>query len=452
MNQAQKWIQNHKNEILNIVKDFLEIPSISSDPRFKSNVLEAAEWVQKNFVRLGLETRLLETEGYPVIFAQTKINPEKKTVLCYFHYDVQPAGDENLWKFGAFHPTEEENRLYGRGTTDDKMQGLIHTFALEAMLNSSEDLPVNFKFCIEGEEEISSPHVVRVLEENKELFNHDYMIISDGYMSNPNQPMIEVGARGIVYTQIKVTTGGKDLHSGQWGGIVRNANFELIKLISRLKDVNGKVTIPHFYEDIIDPTLNEQENWKALSITKKDYIDASEVFALDTGEKGYSLIERNWSRPTLEVNGIWGGHTGEGTKTVIPCEAHAKVSMRLVPGQNPKKILELYKHYLESLVPEGVVVEVEWSEMAPAFLALPNDPIFDKARLACEKAYGTKGVLTRTGGTIGMLTGVKEIFNKPILLMNFGTSDENAHAPNEFMRLSNFWRGIETSLNLWYSL
>lgn len=449
MNNALKWVQKNQTSILENIKEFLRIPSISAEKEYKDEVLRAAEWVKSNFERIGLETKLFETPGYPVVFAQTKIDPSKPTVLCYFHYDVQPAGEETLWKHKPFNPVLEDGKLWGRGTTDDKLQGMIHVVTLEAMLQGGEELPVNFKFCIEGEEEVSSPNVMNIVRENKDLFENDYIVISDGYMLKPGVPSICVGARGVFYTQIKVSTGVKDNHSGLYGGVIKNANLELVKILQRLKNDEGKILIPGFYEDVLEPTKEELESWSKIPVSDKDHKDASGVFELDEGEKGRSLYERIWSRPTLDINGIWGGFTGEGAKTVIPFEAFAKISMRLVPGQDVDKVVTQFKDYLKSLETEGVKIEMEWYEIAPPFLASPDDPIFSKAQNAYEDVYGVKALLVRSGGTIGLLAGMKELFNKPILMMDFGLPDENMHAPNEFMRIENFWKGVEVSLRLW---
>ncbi len=449
MKEALKWVKQNHDEILGNIQSLLKIPSISAQKDNAEDVLKAAQWVKSNFERIGLETKLLQTPGYPVVFASTKNDPTKPTVLCYFHYDVQPAGEESLWQYGAFEPTVFDNKVYSRGSTDDKMQGLIHTIALEAMLNSGNELPVNFKFCIEGEEEISSPNVGKVLEDHKDLFDCDYVLISDGPMVSPDMPSIEVGARGIVYTQIRISVGTKDLHSGQFGGYVKNANFELAKILSKLKDDDGKICIPGFYDGILLPSPEELKSWSEINKTEEEYQTDAGVYALDKGEIGYSLLERNWSRPTLDINGIWGGATGEGAKTVIPFEARAKLSMRLVPGQETDDIIIKFEQFLKTFESTGLKVDVEFTHSAPAFLASPDDSVFEKARLAYEEVYGVKALLLRTGGSIGLLADIKRLFNKPILLMNFGSPDENMHAPNEFMRLSNFWKGIEVSLRLW---
>lgn len=452
MQKALEWIIINKENILSLVQELLSIPSISAETEHRNDVITAAQWVKSNFERLGLEAMLFETKGYPVVFAQTAINPAKPTVLCYFHYDVQPVGEITLWKYNPFKPTVEEGKMFARGSTDDKMQGLVHIFALEALIKSGEELPVNFKFCIEGEEEISSPHVMDVVKANKDLFLADYIIISDGPMLTPDKPSMEVGARGILYTQIRLTTGKKDLHSGQFGGIVKNANLELMKIVTKLKNENGQITIPGFYDGIVKPSEEELESWQHADVSPEEHVKNAEVFALDSGEEGFSLQQRNWTRPTMEVNGMWGGFMGEGAKTVIPHEAYAKISFRLVPGQDPNLILEKFKGYLEEITPSGVNIEVEWTEMAPAFYASPDEPVFELAREAYEEVYGTKALLLRTGGTIGLLTELKNLYGVPVLLMNFGSPDENMHAPNEFMRVENFFRGIEVSLRLWYKL
>jgi acetylornithine deacetylase/succinyl-diaminopimelate desuccinylase-like protein len=338
MQKALNWVNQNQQEIVDNVRNFLRIPSISAESEHAEDVIKAANWVKWNFERIGLEARLIETLGYPVVYAATAIDPSKPTVLCYFHYDVQPEGNASQWQYGAFEPTVFDEKIFGRGTTDDKMQGLIHAVALEGMIKSGEELPVNFKFCIEGEEEISSPNVGKVLEENRELFSCDYILISDGPMLSADQPSMVVGARGIVYTQIRLSVGIKDMHSGQFGGYVKNANFELAKILAVLKDDQGRVTIPGFYDGIIPPAPEEVAGWDQLEKADEEYRNEAGVYSLDSGEVGFSLLERNWTRPTLEVNGLWGGFTGEGAKTVIPFEARAKVSMRLVPGQDPDDI------------------------------------------------------------------------------------------------------------------
>ncbi len=452
MEKALAWVQENKDYILSDIRELLSIPSISAESKHKDDVLAASEWVKRKFEALGMEAQVFQTKGHPVVYGQTAQDPNKKTVLVYFHYDVQPEGNEAEWKTKPFEPTLEDGKMYGRGTTDDKMQGMIHAYALEALSKSGEAVPVNFKFVIEGEEEVSSPNVMDVIEANADLMKCDYIVISDGPMLSETQPSMEVGARGILYTQLRVTIGEKDMHSGQFGGYVKNANMELAKIISKLKDEDGKITVPGFYDGIIDPTPEELEGWKQLPVTDEQNRSDAGVFELDEGEKGYSLFERNWSRPTLEVNGMWGGFTGEGAKTVIPYEARAKISMRLVPGQDPADILEKFEKHVILLAPSGVKVELEWHEKAPAFLASPDDPVFGMAQDAYEEVYGTKALLVRTGGTIGLLAGLKRVFDKPVLLMNFGCPDEGMHAPNEFMRVDNVMRGIETSLRLWNKL
>ncbi len=452
MEKSLKWAQNNQPAIIEQLKSLLRIPSISTDNYHKKDIMKAAEWVKTFFESLGLETQTLEGSGNPIVFAQTEQDPKKPTVLFYFHYDVQPSGDETLWTYGAFEPREHNGRLYGRGTADDKMQGLVHGFALQSMIESGEELPVNMKFCIEGEEEISSPNFEQTVKKYKDLIAHDYMIISDGYMPHPDKPNIETGSRGIIYSQIKVSIGNKDLHSGQFGGVVKNANHELARLITLLKDHNGKITIPGFYDDILSPSEAEYENWKRHPALAEEYLDSGETFSLDEGEKGYSLEERNWSRPTMEVNGMWGGFIEKGAKTVIPCEAFAKISFRIVPGQNPDRIIESYRAHLSQLAQEGVQVELQWADKASAFVVDTTDPIFGKVQDAITETFQTEAALSRTGGTIGMLSGVHAFFQKPIVLLNFGCADENAHSPNEFMRLKNFWRGIETSIRLMHKI
>jgi acetylornithine deacetylase/succinyl-diaminopimelate desuccinylase-like protein len=318
--------------------------------------------------------------------------------------------------------------------------------AIEALVQTGEELPVNFKFCIEGDEERGSPHVVSTIEANKELFSCDYFIHSDGTHLTEDMPSIELGCRGIIYTQIRVSTGTKDLHSGEFGGYVKNANLELARIVSSLKDHEGRITIPNFYDDVLTPNQKELDSWNEIPLSEEERRNTASVYQLDSGEKGYSLIERNWSRPALDINGIWGGYISEGSKTIIPFESRAKISMRLVPNQNPQKILDSFKEYLKSFENEGLKVELEWSESARPFLIDAGDPAFNKLEEAYMETFGTKAYYVRTGGTIGLLTGVQEALKAPILSINGRTPDEDIHAPNEFLRLKNFWRGIEVSL------
>jgi acetylornithine deacetylase/succinyl-diaminopimelate desuccinylase-like protein len=448
MQKALDWVKENQDSIVENIKEFLRIPSISTDPAFKENILEAANWVKKNFERIGLESKLIETPGSPVVFAQTKVDPNKPTVLVYFHYDVQPAGDESLWKYPPFEPEVIEDRIYGRGTNDNKMAGLISTVALEAILKTGEELPVNFKFCIEGEEEISSPNVGKAVEENKELFDCDYVLLSDGTMLGEDSPSIELGYRGIVYLQFKVSIGSKDLHSGQAGGVVKNANNEIVKILASLKDKDGRITVPGIYDEVVLPSKEEIESWKQIDVSPEQRKNDNCVYELDEGEKGFSLLERNWSRPCLDINGVWGGYTGEGAKTVIPNEAFAKVSIRLVPDQDPEKIAKQLTDYLKSFENPGLKVEVQWVHSAPPFLTEANNPIFDKAKGAFKEVFGKEALFIRSGGTIGLLNDLDRILQKPILFIDVRSPDEDLHAPNEFLRLKNFWRGVEVCLRL----
>lgn len=443
---ALKYVQDHKDTSLNELVELLKIPSISTLPENKKDILSAAQWLMDHLKKIGLENiQLIETAGHPSVYADWLHAEGQPTVLVYGHYDVQPVDPVELWDSPPFEPTLRGEDLVARGSSDDKGQVFAHVKAVEALLKSDGKLPVNIKFLIEGEEEIGSQNLMPALEANQALLQADVCVISDSNILAPDKPSIVYGLRGIVYTEIEVFGPSADLHSGRYGGGVHNPLQALCEIIAKLHDEDGRITIPGFYDKV--RTLSDEEKAEMAAL------DNDEAFLAETGspavwgEKGYTTLERIGARATLEIHGIRGGFIGEGGKTVIPSSALAKVSMRLAPYQPAAEIARMYKEHVESLAPDTVKVKVNILQIADSVLTKRDHPSIKAAEVAYEKSFGNPPVFMLDGGSIPVVEVLQRLFNLPVVLMGFGLPDDRLHSPNEKFHLPNFYNGIACSIH-----
>ncbi|WP_059104226.1 dipeptidase [Shouchella shacheensis] len=445
-------LQSKRDTYVQELQEYLRIPSISSISEHKDDVKEAAEWTANALRNAGMEkVEILETKRHPVVYGEWLKAEEAPTILVYGHYDVQPVDPLHLWETEPFEPTVRDHKLYARGATDDKGQTFMHIKAVEAMLEAEGTLPFNVKFLIEGEEEIGSPNLDDFVVAEKERLSSDILVISDTPMLEAGKPAICTGLRGLCALQIDVRGASGDLHSGLYGGAVQNSLHALVQLLDSMRGEDGRVTIEGFYDGIEAPSEEEQESMKALGDgdeSMKKEVGVSELF----GEAGYTSRERTWIRPTLELNGVYGGFQGEGVKTVIPAEAHAKITCRLVPGQDPDDVLEKIEAHIEEHTPAGVTVSTTRHDKGKPFAAPVDHPAFEAAAKAYEKVYGTEVAYTRMGGSIPVVETFDAQLQVPIVLMGFGLPGENFHAPNEHFHLENFDKGLETIVAFWREL
>ncbi len=440
------YIDENFEQFKNELFDLLRIPSISAVKSHKGDVHDAAIFIQNQFVSIGLRNvKMYETPGNPIVYGEyLDAGPDKPTVLIYGHYDVQPPEPLDLWETPPFVPTVRGEDVYARGASDDKGQAYTHVKAIEAWLKTEGRLPVNVKIIIEGEEEIGSPNLVPFLKDNKEHLKCDMVLISDTSMFAKNVPSITYGLRGLAYMQVYVQGPNRDLHSGIYGGAVQNPLNALCEIVAGLKDKDGIIQIPGFYDDVLDLTPEEREASKKLPFNEANFresIGITETF----GEKGYTTIEQKAARPTLDVNGIWGGYQGEGAKTVLPSKAGAKISMRLVPNQEPKKIADLFTTYVKELAPKGVTVEVEEHHGGHAAMTDLNFYGLRAGAQAFKDVYEKEPLFTREGGSIPIVADFKKVLGVDSILMGFGVNSDAIHAPNEKFSLVDFKRGIKTS-------
>jgi acetylornithine deacetylase/succinyl-diaminopimelate desuccinylase-like protein len=432
--------------------DWLSIPSVSTLPELNGETRRAAEWLHEKLQKLGFDGEVLETAGHPVVYAEMLQAGDAPTVLLYGHYDVQPVDPVNEWTTDPFKPAVRDGSLYARGSTDDKGQVYAHVKALELMLRDGGRLPINLKLLIEGEEEIGSPNLKPFVESHTEKLACDVVVISDGSMFAPGVPTLTTGLRGMCYLEVHVQGAFKDLHSGGYGGAVANPIQALAQIIQSLRDGNGKILVPGVYDSVRAVSETELEGWKKLPFSEAEFAASVKVNALP-GEPGFSVLERLWSRPTLEINGIWGGFQGEGQKTVLPAKAGAKISLRLVPDQRPEEIFELVKRHIMSLELPGVTVEVKQLNAANPVLVDADSPAATAALRAISSAYPGKAVsFVRTGGSIPVVSVFRERLGAPVLLVDYGLPDDGAHGPDERYTLECFRKGIEVSGYLYQEL
>ncbi|WP_438350116.1 dipeptidase [Paenibacillus sp. FA6] len=438
------YFENLKEQHLTELKEWLSIPSISALSEHKPDVLRAADWLADSLSQAGLENvKIHQTKGHPIVYADHLHAPGRPTVLVYGHYDVQPVDPLHLWETPPFEPTIREDKIYARGATDDKGQVFLHIKAVEAMLKQEKGLPVNIKFCIEGEEEVSSPNLPSFLELHREELAADVVLISDTSLLEKGKPAICVGLRGLCSLDVQVTTANTDLHSGSFGGGVPNALHAIVSLLSTLHDDQGRVNVEGFYEDVpaLTPAMKAEFVKQDIDENKLQHSLGLEALY---GEEGYSFVERTGARPTLELNGVYGGFQGEGSKTVIPKEAHAKITCRLVGYQNPQDILDKIERHIHAHVPVGAKVTVIQREKGNPFTIDPSTPMLQKAADAFNDVYGVRPVFTKDGGSIPIVETFGRLLSVPVVLMGFGLPDENLHAPNEHFNLDNFDKGLLT--------
>ena len=445
MKIISQYIDKNKNNYINELKEFLKIPSISTDPAHKKDIKKCAHFVKTKLQDAGLNNvKVIKTEGHPLIYGEWLKAKGKPTVLIYGHYDVQPVDPIELWDTPPFEPTIKSNKIFARGATDDKGQVYMHIKSVEAYLETVGSLPVNVKFIIEGEEEVGSESLEKFISKNKSLLKCDAVLISDTALYDVGTPTLTYGLRGLCYMEVEVIGPQKDLHSGTFGGAVDNPINVLADMISKLKDKNGKITIPNFYDDVMTLTKKERENFKKLKFSDKKFAKEVGVKQLH-GEKGYTTLERLWARPTLGCNGIIGGFIGDGAKTVLPSKVKAKISMRLVPNQDPLKIAKLFEKHIKTLTPNTVKVNVKHLHGAnPAIIPLEDKPTIAASK-AMEKAFGKKIVFMREGGSVPIVPVFAKQLNASVVLMGLGLNTENLHSPNEHFNLTHFQLGIKSS-------
>ena len=445
MNDVIKYIEKNQNRFLDELKDFLRIPSISTDAEKKEEVGRAADFVADQLGKAGMQKiEIFQTPGHPLVYGQRIEDEEKPTVLVYGHYDVQPVDPIELWESAPFQPTIRDGELYARGAADDKGQIFIHFKSAEAYTETRQQLPLNLKYLIEGEEEVGSPHLDQFIESHQDLVKADVVMVSDSTMFARGVPSIGYGLRGLVYLQIDMRGPSQDLHSGSFGGTVANPAFELSRMLASMKNDKGRIAIPHFYDDVRDLTERERKEFASLPFDESAYKADLGVDEL-AGEEEFSPLERVWARPTFEVNGLLSGFTGEGAKTVLPSRAMAKVSMRLVPDQDPLKIEDLVEKHLEAIAPRSVEIKVTRMHGGKPWVASLDHPALVAASNALEKGFGRRPVFQREGGSIPVVATFSELLNIPTVLMGIGLPDENAHAPNEKLDLGNFYGGIRSA-------
>ena len=437
------YLETNKQRFLDELLELLRIPSVSADSQFKSDVRRAAEFVRDKLTAAGLDgATLYETPGHPVVYAEKLVDSDLPTVLVYGHYDVQPADPYELWESPPFEPTIRNERIYARGACDDKGQFYMHIKAIEAMM-ATDGLPCNVKVMIEGEEEVGSDHLGPFVAQNRDMLKADVVLISDTSILSNETPSIETGLRGLSYVEVQVTGSNRDLHSGVYGGGVANPINVLCDMIASLHDEQGRITIPGFYDNVVD--LSDAERAE-LAKAPFDLDEYKRDLAINDvmGEAGYSTMERTSIRPTLDVNGIWGGYTGEGAKTVLPSKASAKISMRLVPDQTPDEITELFTNHFKSIAPAGVTVQVKPHHGGMPYVTPVDSVEFEAASKAFEDAWGKKPIPTRGGGSIPITALFEEELGTKSILMGFGLDSDALHSPNESYGLFNFYKGIET--------
>ncbi|WP_038032091.1 dipeptidase [Thermonema rossianum] len=449
MQHYQQYIEANKERFLQELFDFLRIPSVSTDPKFKDDVKRAAVFLRDKLLEAGADkAQLFETAGHPIVYAEKIVDPQAPTVLVYGHYDVQPADPYELWESPPFEPVikktdiHPDGAIFARGACDDKGQVYLQVKAFETMVKTN-DLPCNVKFMIEGEEECGSDNLEPFLREYKDMLKADVILISDTSIISNDTPSIECGLRGLSYVEVTVTGPNRDLHSGVYGGAVANPINVLCEMIASLKDAKGRITIPGFYDKVQELSAEERALMAQIPFDEEAYKKDLGVEAL-FGEEGYTTIERASIRPTLDVNGIWGGYTGEGAKTVLPSKAHAKISMRLVPDQDPDEITELFTKHFLSIAPPYVKVEVHPHHGGKPVVTPIDSPGFQAASRAFEQVWGKKPIPTRGGGSIPIVALFEEILGLKSVLMGFGLDSDAIHSPNEHFGLFNFYKGIET--------
>lgn len=443
MEQVKNYIRENKDRFIEELFGLIRIPSVSSKSEHKDDMYRAAEYIKNALLAAGMDKAVvMKTDGNPVTYAEKTINPSLPTVLVYGHMDVMPVEPLELWESPPFEPEIREGKIFARGADDDKGQGFMHIKALEIMVKKNL-LTCNVKFMIEGEEEVGSPNLRKFCMENKEMLKSDIILVSDTSIIARDIPSITSGLRGLSFMEIEVTGPNRDLHSGLFGGAVANPANILTKMLAGLIDEDGKITIPGFYDDVIEVSKKEREEMGKAPFNLDDYKKAVDIKEV-AGEKGYTTGERTGIRPSLDINGIWGGYTGEGAKTILPAKASAKVSMRLVPNQDNKKISELFEKHILSIAPNTVKVVVKSLHGGQGYVSPIDMPAYRAAEKAYEQVFGKKPIPVRSGGSIPIIATFEEVLGTKSILMGFGLESDAIHSPNENFPIENFIRGIET--------
>jgi acetylornithine deacetylase/succinyl-diaminopimelate desuccinylase-like protein len=447
LEEVIKYINENRESFINELKDFLRIPSISTSAENKKDINDCANFVMGKLKQAGMSrVEVFQSEGHPIVYGEWLGAPGKPTILVYGHYDVQPVDPIDLWNSPPFEPTVKDGKIYARGATDDKGQVFMHFKSVESFFRTVGSPPLNIKFLIEGEEEIGSEHLEPFINNNLDLLKCNAVLISDTSLYAPGIPTLTYGLRGLAYMEVEITGPNRDLHSGTFGGAVGNPINTLAQMISKLHDKDGKITIPGFYKDVIKLTKKERDNYKLLKFSEKKFAKELGVSKLH-GEKGFSSLERTWARPTLDCNGIFGGFTGKGAKTVLPSKATAKISMRLVPNQDPNKVAKQFEKHIKKLAPKHVKVKVSNLHGGfPSMTSLDSRASIAAAN-AMAKAFGKKTVFIREGGSIPIVTVFAKKLKAPVVLMGLGLNSENLHSPNEHFDLNHFHLGIISSAN-----
>lgn len=443
MDKVQTYINDNKERFVSELFDLLRIPSISAQSEHKEDMIRCAEHLAVALMNAGADrAEVMPTAGNPVVFAEKIVSPSAKTVLVYGHYDVMPVDPREEWRTEPFEPQIKDNRIWGRGADDDKGQSFMHIKAFEAMC-ATDSLPCNVKFMLEGEEEIGSASLYGFCEEYKDMLKADIILVSDTSMISMDTPSITCGLRGLTYMEVEVTGPNKDLHSGLFGGAVANPANVLARLVASLTDDNGHITIPGFYDKVRNLTDAERQAFNEAPFSLDDYKSALDIDDV-AGESGFTTIERTGIRPSLDVNGIWGGYTEEGTKTVIPARASAKISMRLVPNQDFEEIAELFEKHFRAIAPKSVKVDVRFLHGGAPYVAPTDMPAYKAAERAIEESFGKKPLPFYSGGSIPIISGFERILGIKSLLLGFGLAEDAIHSPNESYGLEQFDKGLRT--------
>ena len=443
MQAWKNYQEKNKDRFLNEMLDLLRIPSVSAKSEHKDDMRKCAESVKQRLLDSGADkAEVMETEGHPAVYGEKIIDTSKPTVLVYGHYDVQPPEPLELWHSGPFDPVIKDGKIFARGSADDKGQFYMHVKALETLVKTNS-MTTNIKFLIEGEEEVGSPNLAKFVAANKEMLKADVILISDSSMLSMENPSLDIGLRGLSYIQVEVTGANRDLHSGTYGGAVANPITILAKMIANCHDENNHITIPGFYDDVAEATKEERELMAKAPFNEQEYKDELGVKEL-WGEKGYTTNERTGIRPTLEVNGIWGGYTGEGAKTVLPSKAYAKISARLVPNQSSHKISDILINYFTSIAPASVTVKAELHHGGEPYMTPIDSKGYKAAAKAIEATFGKQPIPVRGGGSIPICSILEKELGVKIIFMGFGLDNDNLHSPNEKYNVENYYKGIET--------
>jgi acetylornithine deacetylase/succinyl-diaminopimelate desuccinylase-like protein len=443
MSLYKTYIEQNKERFLKELFGLIRIPSISAKPEHRDDMINAAEFIRASLIEAGADkAELLKTKGFPVVYAEKLIDPSKPTVLVYGHYDVQPVEPLDLWKSPPFEPEVRDGKIFARGADDDKGQMFMQVKAFE-MMSRTGTLACNIKFMIEGEEEIGSPSLKDFCNENKERLKADIILISDTTMLSGENPSITVGLRGLSYLEVELTGPNRDLHSGLYGGAVANPANVLSKMIASLTDHSNRIAIPGFYDDVQEISDEERREMAKAPFNLENYKKALDIDEI-MGEEGFSTIERTGIRPTLDVCGMWSGYTGEGAKTVLPSKAYAKISMRLVPHQNSKKVDKLFENHFKSIAPPGIMVKVTSLHGGEGYVSPINTHAYKAASKAIEETFGKRPIPTRSGGSIPIVADFEEILGIKSILLGFGLDSDAIHSPNENYPIEHFYKGIET--------